>query len=122
MSSQFRCLECSPTCLSAKHASADRDEVLRRVQGLSAAGIDVFLDVLSLRSGQEWERGLLDNIRSRDLFYLFWSVAASRSEWVEKEWRMALREKGIECIHLIPLVDPREAPRLRNWRASTSTT
>jgi hypothetical protein len=35
---------------------------------------------LSLRQGQEWERLLLLNIRECDVFYLFWSAAARRSE------------------------------------------
>jgi hypothetical protein len=94
----------------ASYASADRDEVLRRVQGLTAAGLDVFLDVLSLRAGDDWEQSLMENIRAKDIFYLFWSMAASRSEWVDKEWRRALDEKGIDFIHPIPLVDPRLVP------------
>jgi serine/threonine protein kinase len=94
----------------ASYASADRPEVLRRVQGLSAAGVDVFLDVLSLRAGDDWEQSIVESIRSRDIFYLFWSMAASRSEWVGKEWRYALREKGLDSIHPIPLVDPRQVP------------
>jgi serine/threonine-protein kinase len=94
----------------ASYASADRDEVLRRVQGIVAAGVDVFLDVLSLRAGDEWEDLLVKNIREKDIFYLFWSVAAAKSQWVDREWRFALSEKGADCIHPIPLSDPREAP------------
>jgi hypothetical protein len=94
----------------ASYASADREEVLRRVQGIMAAGVDVFLDVLSLRAGDAWEEQLIENIREKDVFYLFWSIAASKSQWVEREWRYALNEKGIEYIQPIPLSDPREAP------------
>ncbi len=94
----------------ASYASADRAEVLRRVQGLNAAGVDVFLDVLTLRAGQDWEAQLHENIRRRDIFYLFWSEAARTSDWVEREWRYALDEKGLDYIHPIPLVDPRLAP------------
>ncbi len=94
----------------ASYASTDRAEVLRRVQGLRAAGVDVFLDVVALRAGQQWEAQLYENIRRRDIFYLFWSEAARASEWVEREWRYALREKGLDYIHPIPLVDPRNAP------------
>jgi hypothetical protein len=94
----------------ASYASQDRAEVLRRVQGIGAAGIDVFLDVLSLRAGDDWEAALLRNIQERDVFYLFWSAAARRSQWVDREWRHALRERGVDFIHPIPLVDPAEAP------------
>lgn len=94
----------------ASYASSDREEVLRRVQGIAAAGVDVFLDVLSLRAGDTWEEQLIKNIREKDAFYLFWSIAASKSQWVEREWRYALSEKGIDSIHPIPLNDPRDAP------------
>jgi hypothetical protein len=98
------------TTAFASYASADRDEVLRRVQGIVAAGVDVFLDVLSLRAGDDWEQRLHDNIRSRDVFYLFWSRAARDSAWVDKEWRYALAQRGIGYIHPVPLADPREVP------------
>jgi hypothetical protein len=94
----------------ASYATQDRAEVLRRVQGIEAAGVQVFMDVLSLRAGQDWERRILENIRQNDVFYLFWSVPASRSEWVEKEWRLALKERGLGYIHPVPLADPVEAP------------
>lgn len=94
----------------ASYASRDRGEVLRRVQGIAATGIDVFLDVISIRAGDNWEHELLCNIRERDIFYLFWSVAASQSQWVEREWRLALRERGLDYIHPIPLADPVVAP------------
>jgi serine/threonine protein kinase len=94
----------------ASYASVDREEVLMRVQGIMAAGVDVFLDVLSLRAGDTWEEELIKNIREKDVFYLFWSVAASKSHWVEREWRYAHSAKGIDYIQPIPLSDPREAP------------
>jgi hypothetical protein len=94
----------------ASYATVDRDEVLRRVQGLTAAGMDVFLDVLALRAGDQWEERVLEGIRTTDVFYLFWSKAARESTWVEKEWRYALEEKGLDYIHPIPLVAPEEAP------------
>jgi len=94
----------------ASYASADRDEVLRRVQGIEAAGVRVFVDVLNLRAGQDWEGRILQSIRDNDIFYLFWSVPASQSEWVEREWRWALKERGLKYIHPIPLADPGTAP------------
>jgi len=94
----------------ASYASADRDEVLRRVQGIRATGMDVFVDVLSLRSGQDWEDELFNHIRMRDIFYLFWSNAARASEWVSREWHYALKEKGLDFIHPIPLAPPDQVP------------
>lgn len=94
----------------ASYSSKDRPDVLRRVQGMSVVGVDVFVDVLTLRAGQLWEQTLLKNILERDVFYLFWSANASRSEYVEREWRFALNKRGLGFIHPIPLVDPEIVP------------
>jgi len=96
----------------ASYASEDRDTVLGRIQGIHkvAPDLDVFLDVLSLRSGQKWEKELWRVIPARDIFYLFWSTHARKSKWVEKEWRCALRKRGIEFIDPIPLESPEKAP------------
>ena len=96
----------------ASYASENRDEVLARVQGIMKAlpDLDLFLDVMSLRSGEDWEKRLKYEIEKRDIFYLFWSRAASRSHWVEMEWRTALDMKGIEYIDPVPLVSPNVVP------------
>jgi hypothetical protein len=96
----------------ASYASEDRDDVLARVQGIKKIlpDLDVFLDVLSLRSGENWARRLVEEIRLRDVFYLFWSLAAKASEWVEREWRAALEHRGLDFISPVPLVPPRVAP------------
>jgi hypothetical protein len=96
----------------ASYASADRDTVLHIIQGMQkvAPDLDVFLDVASLRSGDRWAHRLVDEIGGRDVFYLFWSESASRSEWVEREWRCALERKGIDFINPVPLVSPAAIP------------
>jgi len=84
----------------ASYASADRDEVLGRIQGMQkiAPDLDVFLDVVKLRSGEDWEKTLWRVIPANDVFYLFWSAAAKASPWIEKEWRCALNSRGEEFI------------------------
>jgi hypothetical protein len=96
----------------ASYASEDRDEVLSRIQGMLKVfpDLDVFVDVASLRSGDRWDQRLLSEIEKRDTFYLFWSTAASRSPWVEKEWRAALEKRGVEYIDPVPLVSPQAVP------------
>ena len=94
----------------ASYASADRSVVLLLVQGIEKAGVDVFLDVLSLRSGQRWEEELRRRIPRSDVFYLFWSENARRSDWVEKEWRCALETRGLDFIDPVPLAPPDEVP------------
>jgi HEAT repeat protein len=96
----------------ASYASQDRDRVLDILQGVCKAfpGLDIFLDVASLRSGERWQQRLSEEIAIRDIFYLFWSLAASRSPWVEKEWQTALATRGIDYINPFPLEPPTMAP------------
>ncbi len=96
----------------ASYASKDRDAVLGRIQGIQKAlpELDVFVDVAKLRSGSAWSDQLSSEIAQRDVFYLFWSKAASESEWVDREWRLALAQKGIDRIDPVPLVSPEKVP------------
>jgi hypothetical protein len=72
--------------------------------------MDIFLDVASLRSGEDWQQRLEDEIVRRDVFYLFWSYAAAQSKWIDWEWRTALRTKGMDYIDPVPLEPPDKAP------------
>ncbi len=94
------------------YASQDRSRVATIIQGMRKArpDMDIFFDVESLRSGEDWEMALWREIQKRDVLYLCWSKFAKESEWVEKEWRYALENKGIECIEPVPLVAPSECP------------
>jgi hypothetical protein len=76
------------------YASKDRDEVLERVQMLTAVGIRYFQDVLSLEPGERWEQRLEAGIDDCDVFLLFWSSGAKQSEWVRKEVDYALQRKA----------------------------
>jgi uncharacterized protein YegL len=76
------------------YASADRTEVLKRLQLLPRFHAEIFQDVLNLNPGEYWERVLYQHIDQCDLFLLFWSTAARESEWVRHEIRYALERKG----------------------------
>jgi hypothetical protein len=67
------------------YASADRVEVLKRVQMLNASKVKFFQDLLTLEPGDLWEKSIYQYIDQSDVFFLFWSTAASKSRWVEKE-------------------------------------
>jgi molecular chaperone DnaK len=94
------------------YARVDLDEVLSRIQGMQKImpDLDVFLDVVKLRSGEDWEKRLWSVIPESDVFYLFWSAAAKESTWVEKEWRCALTSRGADFIDPVPLVSPKDVP------------
>jgi hypothetical protein len=94
----------------ASYASEDRAEVLQWARGAEAIGVDVFIDVVALRAGSNWEVELFRQVPSRDLFSLFWSKPASESHWVDMEWRCALAARGLDYIHPVALVDPRTVP------------
>lgn len=88
----------------ASYSSIDRQRVIDRLASIRvSAGIEVFLDCLSLRPGEEWKPRLAAEIEERDQFLLFWSKTAKDSEWVTWEWQTALHEKGISSIQIHPL-------------------
>lgn len=72
------------------YASKDRAEVLKRAQAFQAAKLTFFQDVLSLEPGQRYADEILRRIDGSDLFVVFWSRNAMRSEWVQKEIDKAL--------------------------------
>lgn len=94
------------------YASQDRSRVATIIQGMKKArpDMDIFFDVESLRSGEDWERALRNEIEKRDILFLCWSHFAKESKWVETEWRYALTNKGLDSIEPIPLVSPTECP------------
>jgi hypothetical protein len=108
----FRTREQRQRTAFASYASLDRDAVLARVQGIQKAlpGLDVFLDVASLRSGQRWQERLRKEVTGRDVFYLFWSAHARESQWVDWEWRTAFGARGVDYIDPVPLAPPEIAP------------
>jgi hypothetical protein len=87
------------------YASADRDEVLRRVQMLGLTGIEYFQDVMSLEPGERWSESLERAIRRSDLFLLFWSSSAKSSTWVRREVDYALQCKAGDD-HRPPAIRP----------------
>ena len=96
----------------ACYASRDRDAVLARLQGirLVAPDLDVFIDATELQAGARWHDELSRRMAESDVFFLFWSANARASEWVEREWRLALEMKGIDFIMPVPLDPPDMVP------------
>lgn len=94
------------------YASQDRPRVGALIQGMRKArpDMDIFFDVNSLRSGEDWEQILYQEIHNRDVLFLCWSRHAKESPWVEREWRYALEQKGSDAIEPIPLEQPDICP------------
>lgn len=94
------------------YASQDRQKVAAIIQGMKKARpeMDIFFDVESLRSGENWEKALYHEIEKRDILFLFWSQFSRESKWVDAEWRYAMANKGIECIEPVPIDPPSVCP------------
>lgn len=70
-------------------------QIVERVErAYKALGMTFLRDVISLRSGQDWDAELLNLIDRADIFQLFWSTASSQSKAVRKEWEYALRRQA----------------------------
>jgi hypothetical protein len=78
----------------ASYAHEDGTVVKACQAAYQALGIDMFIDEQSLRSGQRWARVIDERIERADIFQLFWSHAASRSRYVQREWQHALALTG----------------------------
>ncbi|MBQ3938790.1 MAG: toll/interleukin-1 receptor domain-containing protein [Clostridia bacterium] len=94
------------------YASEDLAIVANALQGMKKVrpDLDVFFDRDSLRSGDLWERVIKNEIDSRDMLYLFWSRNARNSEWVDMEWRYALKNRGVDFIDPFPIESPDVCP------------
>ena len=93
------------------YCSQDRPAVAGRVQAIQAAGVECFMDVKTLKAGENWQMMLYHYIDQSDVFFLFWSQAAEASAEVRKEIEYALRRKdGDErkTPNIIPI--PLEGP------------
>ena len=87
------------------YSSKDRHNVFKIAQGMHKArpDLDLFMDVESLRSGDDWKSVIENKICESDVLFLCWSRSAKESKWVDYEWRFAYHKKGAEFIEPIPL-------------------
>jgi hypothetical protein len=74
----------------ASYSHADGAVVTACRNRYKALGLDVLIDVDTLRSGQRWSEQLCRMVDQSDVFQLFWSARSAESEFVQQEWRYAL--------------------------------
>jgi hypothetical protein len=117
------------------YSHRDVDIVLEFKEVHKATGFDVLIDRDELRSGQEWDRELMQMIDRADIFQLFWSENSKKSKYCKKEWKQALQCKREGFIRPIYWQKPLPAPprelskyhfqyvalkkRFRGWSKST---
>lgn len=71
---------------------------------LKASDVDVFMDNDDIKYGDEWEKTLIQNIKASDRILVFWSKNAAKSDWVRREYTMAMNVAGMRVIP-VPLDD-----------------
>lgn len=57
-------------------------------------GQNMLVDIYDIRSGQRWEKRLLEMIDQSAVFQLFWSRHSAISENCRKEWEHALKRSA----------------------------
>lgn len=87
------------------YAHQDEEKVKSFHEGLRLLGVEHFFDRDYLKAGDIFPQVIQDYINSTDLFVLFWSENASKSEYVEKERTQSL---GLA----FPQVEPQQAAKL----------
>ena len=55
-------------------------------------GLEVFIDVESIRAGEDYPKVLDEELKKPDLIWLGWSKYSSQSSWVRREYEVALKK------------------------------
>jgi hypothetical protein len=98
-----------PKTAFASYSWEDWSRVRDKVSALrSVAQIDVFVDRRDMVPGPEIKPQVASQIEAREVFLLFWSQNARRSEWVDWEWHHARDHQ--KTIYPQPLEPPTVAP------------
>ena len=75
------------------YSHKDTRAVLRCEHYARSLGNRFIRDQQDLRTGDQWSPRLLEMIDDADVFQLFWSPSAARSEYVKMEWQHALEHE-----------------------------
>ena len=94
------------------YSRKDEQRMLSRVLGIQelVPEMKFWLDKQSMDAGDLWREEIRKAINISDVLLLFWSVYASKSAEVEKEWRYGLEQRGLSFIAPVPLDPPSECP------------
>lgn len=100
------------------YAREDEQFILPVAHLLRAAGAVVFLDQEDIPYGEQWESVLLEKLRASERVLVFWSMNAAKSEWVRREYLIAIGT-GLRVIP-IPLDKTPLSAELATFQALTS--
>jgi hypothetical protein len=99
------------------YAREDSQWVYRAADLLRAGGAEVFLDAQDIPFGDRWKDRIVSTLNEVERVLVFWSEHAAKSEWVQREWRLALDLRK----RLVPVILDRTPlpPLLREFQALT---
>ena len=83
------------------HARGNQDVALNVRNLLEAIGVETFVAHLDLRPSQEWRDGIIDQLRSCELFVPLLSSAFKRSDWCGHETGMAIGR--LDSLMILPI-------------------
>lgn len=75
----------------ASYSRQDKAVVERVERAYKALGLEYLRDLITIRSGEDWNNALKRMIEQANIFQLFWSSHSATSEFVEQEWKYALQ-------------------------------
>lgn len=72
------------------YSRKDSSQVEKAVELLEAGGADIFRDIDDIQFGDRWEDVIRAKLAEAERVLVFWSQHAQVSEWVQREWSIAL--------------------------------
>lgn len=72
------------------YSRKDSVQVEKAVDLLEAGGADVFRDLDDIQYGDRWEDVIRKQLADAERVLVFWSLNAQLSEWVQREWSIAI--------------------------------
>lgn len=73
------------------YSRKDSGSIQYAVSLLEAGGADVFRDLDDIQFGERWEDVITSRIRACERVLVFWSKSAQQSEWVGREYQLAIK-------------------------------
>lgn len=93
----------NPRRIFISHATRDLPRLRGLIHLLRALGHDVFVASDDIPAGSEWESVLEKSLKESDLVLVLWTENAAQSDWVAREYTMALvddPERPVIPLHL----------------------
>lgn len=82
-----------PRTVFVSYARKDSDRIQPAVALLEAGGAEVFRDIDDIEFGDDWEAVITRQLQECERVMVFWSANAQASEWVGREYTLALAQQ-----------------------------